>query len=72
MFGFEYNSDYESQFLRSNDGKLIIENEYCLNDNNEFVPGVNYKKRKKERRAGREERRVLNGDNKQETAKSNF
>ena len=47
VFGFEYNSDYESQFLRSNDGKLIIENEYCLNDNNEFVPGVTYKKRKK-------------------------
>lgn len=47
VFGFEYNSDYESQFLRSNDGKSIIENEYCLNDNNEFVPGVTYKKKKK-------------------------
>lgn len=47
VFGFEYNSAYESQFLRSNDGKSLIENEFCLNDANEFVPGITYRKRKK-------------------------
>lgn len=45
VFGFTYHSEYEAQFLRSNDGKEI-ENEYCLNTFHEFVPGVTYKKRK--------------------------
>lgn len=42
-FGFTYNSEYEAQFLRSNNGKCI-ENEYCLNENNEFVPGCQKRK----------------------------
>ncbi len=45
VFGFTYHSEYESQFLRSNAGDAI-ENEYCINANNEFVPGITYKKRK--------------------------
>lgn len=44
VFGFTYDSEYEAQFLRSNEGKLI-ENEYCLSENNEFIPGITYKKK---------------------------
>lgn len=33
-FGFKYNSQWESQFL------LDKENEYCMNENGEFVPGI--------------------------------
>ncbi len=47
VFGFTYNSEYESKFLRSNDGSMTIENEYCLNDAGEFVPGITYKKKKR-------------------------
>ncbi len=45
VFGFTYHSEYEAQFLRSNDGKEI-ENEYCMNAFHEFVPGITYQKRK--------------------------
>lgn len=45
VFGFTYNSEYEAKFLRSNDGSSTIENEYFLNENNEFKPGVTYKKK---------------------------
>ncbi len=33
-FGFKYNSEWESQFL------IDKENEYCINENGNFVPGV--------------------------------
>lgn len=33
-FGFKYNSEWEAQFL------LDKENEYCMNENGEFVPGI--------------------------------
>ena len=42
-FGFEYDSEYESQYLaKDKDGKVI--NEYTLNENGEFVPGVTHKR----------------------------
>lgn len=44
-FGFNYDSLYESQFLLSLDDKPV-ENEYHLNSNNEFVPGVTLKRKK--------------------------
>ncbi len=45
VFGFTYNSEYEAKFLRNNNGN-VIENEYYISENNEFVPGITYKKRK--------------------------
>lgn len=33
-FGFKYNSEHESKFL------LLSENEYCLNDDGKFTPGI--------------------------------
>lgn len=42
-FGFTYDSEKEVQFLFSKDGKPI-ENEYFLDNNGNFVPGVTKKK----------------------------
>ena len=44
-FGFTYDSLYESQFLLSLDGRPV-ENEYHLDLNHEFVPGVTLKRKK--------------------------
>lgn len=45
VFGFKYDSNSEAKFLRgSNDGP--VENEFCVNENNEFVPGITLKKKK--------------------------
>ncbi len=44
VFGFTYHSDYEAKFLRSNNGGAI-ENEYCLDEYSNFIPGVTYQKR---------------------------
>lgn len=42
-FGFEYDSQYESQFLRSqNDG--LVENEYHISESGKFEPGLILKK----------------------------
>ena len=42
-FGFNYDSEYESQWLaKDKDGKVI--NEYTLDENNQFVPGVTQKR----------------------------
>ncbi len=43
-FGFTYDSFKEEKFLRSNDG-CKIENEYCLDENNQLVPGITPKKK---------------------------
>lgn len=43
-FGFTYDSLKEERFLRSNNGSKI-ENEYCLDENNELVPGITPKKK---------------------------
>lgn len=48
-FGFKYDSLKESAFLRA-DASGVIENEYCLNEKNEFVPGITYQYRKKSKR----------------------
>lgn len=42
-FGFKYDSEKESQFLHFSDGKPI-ENEYYIDENNNFVPGIILKK----------------------------
>lgn len=42
-FGFEYNSEHEFQYLLK-DKQGNYENEYTLNENNEFVPGITHKK----------------------------
>ena len=42
--GFTYDSLKEEKFLRSNDGSKI-ENEYCLDENNQLVPGITPKKK---------------------------
>jgi len=44
--GFTYDSLSESKFLYSKD-KLPVENEFCLDENGNFVPGVTYKKTKR-------------------------
>ena len=44
-FGFEYDSAYESQYLAKDENGQVI-NEYTLNDNGEFVPGVTSKDRR--------------------------
>mgnify|MGYP004621757797 FL=1 len=41
--GFEYDSDHEFQYLLK-DKQGNYENEYTLNENNEFVPGITHKK----------------------------
>ena len=43
-FGFVYDSEKEFKFLRSNNGETI-ENEYTINSNAEFVPGVTKNKK---------------------------
>ncbi len=42
-FGFTYDSEYESKYL-AKDKNGNIENEYTLNDEGEFVPGVTHKR----------------------------
>lgn len=42
-FGFEYDSDHEFKYLLK-DKNGHYENEYTLNDHNEFVPGITHKK----------------------------
>lgn len=42
-FGFEYDSEHEFQYLLK-DKQGSYENEYTLNENNEFVPGITHKK----------------------------
>ena len=42
-FGFEYDSAYESQFL-AKDENGNVENEYTLDENGKFVPGVTRRK----------------------------
>ena len=37
-FGFKYNTELESQFLLTKGQK--IENEYCLDDDGSFIPGI--------------------------------
>ncbi len=44
VFGFKYDSDSEARFLRNTSGGPV-ENEFCLNKNNEFIPGVTLKKK---------------------------
>ena len=41
--GFEYDSEYESQYL-AKDKNGNVENEFTLNENGEFVPGVTHKR----------------------------
>lgn len=41
--GFEYDSEYESQYL-AKDKNEKVENEFTLNENGEFVPGVTHKR----------------------------
>lgn len=41
--GFEYDSDHEFQYLLK-DKNGNYENEYILNENNDFVPGITHKK----------------------------
>lgn len=41
--GFEYDTEHESQFLLKSKNENL-ENEYTLNENNEFVPGITHKK----------------------------
>lgn len=43
-FGFKYDSLKESKFLRK-DSNGLIENEYCLSEDKEFVPGITYQKK---------------------------
>lgn len=43
-FGFEFNSEHEFQYLLSHKNNLI-DNEYCLNQNGDFVPGITKKDR---------------------------
>ncbi len=42
-FGFEYDADHEFKYLLK-DKNGNYENEYTLNDHNEFVPGITHKK----------------------------
>ena len=42
-FGFEYDADHEFKYLLK-DKNGSYENEYTLNDHNEFVPGITHKK----------------------------
>ena len=42
-FGFEYDSEYESHYL-AKDKNGNVENEYTLDENGEFVPGVTQKR----------------------------
>lgn len=44
-FAFEYDSAYEAQFLYSNDG-IPVDNEYHLDSQGRFVPGVTLKREK--------------------------
>lgn len=41
-FGFEFDSEHEFQYLLRNKNHLI-DNEYCLNQNGDFVPGITKK-----------------------------
>lgn len=44
--GFKYDSEYESRFLYSKDGKPV-DNEFHLNENGDFVPGITMQKIKR-------------------------
>lgn len=43
-FGFEFDSEHEFQYLLRNNNNLI-DNEYCLNQNGDLVPGITKKDR---------------------------
>lgn len=45
-FGFKYDSLKENAFLRA-DAFGVVENEYCFNEKNEFVPGITHQYTKK-------------------------
>lgn len=46
-FGYTYDAIYEAKYLFNPNKNEYVENEYILNENGEFVPGVTLKKNKK-------------------------
>lgn len=46
VFGFKYDSESEAKFLRSGNGEPT-ENEFFMNEDNQFIPGITLKKSKR-------------------------